>query len=649
MCNFAPKLPKGLRHILFLIIASAAPVLVSAQFEESEPISRNQTETKKDSTKPVKRSDPASQYAYMLNMGIDTFYKWDSSFLFVHRYNKIQATGLPYADLGNTATPQHFIALNPFVQHGFRSGFNPYPLQNKNTDSFKFYKAAVPFSRFAYTQGTKGVFILDALHTQNLAKGWNVSIELSSVQNQDVYTASSQNHLHRGTMAGSHYVSQNGAFTQSVIFSWNRARRAENRGLLNDSFFYLPSENNVRTIGNYVPASSTAQSFYAQHHHLVEHNLYIGKQRNISVFHRFDHIKEKYEYNESAARFSSNDSAFYGTTPNFNPGAFKDSTVYTQWNNSAGIRILLNRKKSPIVLKTWASADYVSYNSIYKTQATTTFNQAVHAHALTTQKGFQLEATGHLYLLGWNQGDYFFKAKAGVNLLKNLGVFAAYTSQIYRQQMNAERFNTNYLRFYQNLRNSASNALSAGLHYNNRFCITEILAQTGTVSNYLYLNSNNVFQQINSIQFAQLSGRINLKLGIFYIDQRFSIQTHNSKENLPLPAFSGATAAYIQKAIFKKAMLARMGLEVYYFSKFNAYSYNPMLAQFKPGNETTGNYPLGDFYVSGEVKTVTFYLKMEHINQYATNYGFAETYNITQQYPIEPLRFRFGIVWKFYN
>jgi len=46
---------------------------------------------------------------------------------------------------------------------------------------------------------------------------------------------------------------------------------------------------------------------------------------------------------------------------------------------------------------------------------------------------------------------------------------------------------------------------------------------------------------------------------------------------------------------------------------------------------------------------VTFYLKMEHINQYATNYGFAETYNITQQYPIEPLRFRFGIVWKFYN
>jgi hypothetical protein len=92
-----------------------------------------------------------------------------------------------------------------------------------------------------------------------------------------------------------------------------------------------------------------------------------------------------------------------------------------------------------------------------------------------------------------------------------------------------------------------------------------------------------------------------------------------------------------------------MGLEVYYFSKFNAYSYNPMLAQFKPGNETTGNYPLGDFYVSGEVKTVTFYLKMEHINQYATNYGFAETYNITQQYPIEPLRFRFGIVWKFYN
>lgn len=585
----------------------------------------------------------------MLNLGIDTFYKWDSTFQFLHRYNKIQATGLAFTDLGNTASPQHFLALNPFVTAGFRSGFNPYPYQNKNTDSFKFYKAAVPFSRFAYTQGTKGVFILDALHTQNLAKGWNIAIELSSVQNQDVYTASSQNHLHRGTMAGSHYVSQNGAFTQSVIFSWNRARRNENRGLLSDTLFYLPTDNNVRSVGNYVPESSTAQSFYAQHHHVVEHNLYIGKQRNLSVFHKFDHIKEKYEYNESANGFTKSDSNFYSTSPFFKQGAFKDSTVYVQWNNSAGIRILLNRKKSPIVLKTWASADYIAYNSIHKTQATTTFNQALHAHALTNQKGFQVEAIGHLYLLGWNQGDYYFKSKVGFNLLKNLGIFAAYTSQIYRQQMNAERFNSNYLRFYQNLQNTASNALSGGLHFNNRFLIVEALAQTGTVSNLLYLNSNNTFQQINSVQFAQLSGRLNFKLGIFYIDQRFSFQTHNAKEKLPLPAFSGITAAYIQKAIFKKAMLARMGLEIYYFSKFTAYAYNPMLAQFKPGSATTGNYPLGDFYVSGEVKTVTFYLKLEHINQYATNYGFAETYNITQQYPIEPLRFRFGIVWKFYN
>lgn len=642
-----------MRYILFHLLLFAAllflPQQVLGQFVPTEETSVSNKGTKTDSIPPVKRSDPHWQYANNLLLDKDTFYKWDSSFPLIQRYNRIHASGLPYVDLGNTGSPQTVLRYSPFVSSGFNTGLNPYSVQNKNIDSFKFYKAAVPFTRFAYTQGSHGVFILDALHTQNFSSNWNVTLELSSVQNQEVYIGSKQNHLHRGTMAGSHYKNRKGNYTQTVVVSWNRGRRAETRGLFNDTLFFRPAKGMQRKVGNFTPESVSAKSFYAQRHHYLEQRFYPGQQRNFSFFHRFDWIKEKYEYNESAGTFSTADNAFYTQGPNFTQGSFKDSSVWVQWNNSFGIFTHLKSTRKLIGLKAWYALDRIAYNGIYKTSASTTFNQSI--HGLITADGDRLRtlAKAEIYTGGWNKGNYNAEIELNYQIIKNAGFGGAYRSQLYRPVFISERYSSNYLQVYSNRLLTAANALQVHVWYRSKWISALGNVSSGTASDALYLDTNGNFAQVSRINFVNFTGQFGLHFGKIHLTQKFTVQSHSQMEKIPVPAYTGISSIYLEGELFKKAMHARAGIDVWYSSSYKGYRYQPLNATFFPSQTLTGNYPYADLYFSGSVKTVMFYLKLEHWNQFLDNYGFENKYYSAIPYPNEPLQFRFGIVWKFYN
>lgn len=640
---------KPFRILIMALLGITAKAAHGQQFPLEERSSIANNPQKSDSIAPIKRSDPRWQYANLLFMGKDTFHPWDSAFPVVQRYNKIQRTGLPYADLGNTGSPQLMLRYSSFAPAGFQTGLNPFPFQNKNIDSFKFHKAAVPFSNFSYVQGSRGVFILDALHTQNFAPNWNLTIDFSSVQNQDVYPKSGQNNLHRGTMAGSRFVSRKGNFSQTVLFSWNRGRRAETRGLYDDTAFFRPSKAHERVVGNYIPSSQTAQSFYAQRHHVIEHLFYPGKQRNMSVFHRFDWIKEKYEYNESATAFSDADSVLYNKPPNFQTGKFKDSSVWVQWNNSFGMVGKIEKAKIPLFVRAWYAVDKIAYNGIYKTAASTTFNQSIHGKIHAQSQRLEANAVAEAYFAGWNSGNYLLAADAKFKVFNQGGLMASYRNQRNRPAFISERFSGNYLLYNQNRLQITSNALVAGGWWRNKFFAFRGDFTTGTASNALYLGSDGNFAQVNRINFANFTGNVLLNFGHFHLSHLFTLQTHNQKNLIPVPTYSGLSSIYFEGNLFKKAMYARCGFDIRYISEYKGYQYQPMNATFFPGTLNTGNYPYLDVFFSGEVKTLMFFVKIEHVNHVFANYGFQERYYSALYFPNEPFQFRFGITWKFYN
>lgn len=607
------------------------------------------TPTDTINTAGLKRSDPAVQFASQLRMGIDTFEKWDSSFLHVQRYNKAYASGLPVSDLGTVGSPQRILKYSPFIAEGFQTGFNPYAIQNKNPENFKFYKAAVPLSRFYYTQGANGVFLLDVLHTQNFSPTWNVTVDFSSVQNGEIYTGSNQNHLHRGTMLGSQFTGKNGKYSNQLILSWNRARRAENFGLRNDSLFFLPNDTvNVRKMGNYYPSTSTTSSFYGTHHHKLDQKYRLNSQHYIFLQNNW--IKEKYAFSE---KDQTPDTAVYGKQYTFQTGAFIDSVVWIQFNSAAGYgKEAKKDDRFPLAYRFSASYNRALYNTIYKTQADIQYYSGLHgqiAYNPYKVKALTIDAKTDVFVGGMMKGNYLIAGNAALRLNKHFQIAAAARSQRYNAPAYTLKYNGNYFQTENTFSPTFSNMLKGGIIAGFKHIHVQIFAESGTQNNFLYTNQNGQWAQGNKLNYANLTGNIQLKFGKFYWINQVMWQTHSQLTSIPVPALHVLSGLYFEGMTFKKAMLMRTGIDLMYSSGYTAYKYNPMTAIFYPGSTRSGNYPVADFYVSGEIKTVMLFLKMEHLNQYLTNVGFNNSYISAQSYPIEPLRFRFGFIWRFHN
>lgn len=93
-------------------------------------------------------------------------------------------------------------------------------------------------------------------------------------------------------------------------------------------------------------------------------------------------------------------------------------------------------------------------------------------------------------------------------------------------------------------------------------------------------------------------------------------------------------------------MLARIGMDYYWYSSYYADAYNPYIRQFTWQNTTKiGNYPYFDFYMSAQVQTMNLFIRFEHINQGLTG----NRYYSTPLYPNPPRFFRFGLNWRLFN
>ena len=194
---------KALAFITTLgIIGFFGPCLIAQNF--SSPSSRFEVET--DTSQASDSSevnyikiDPAYlSYKYM-QMGVDSFAKWDSSFKFLHRYNRHYRRVQPFADMGYSTSP-HRILLNPGLQKfGFQPGFSIHQGTDINPENTIFYQAPVPQTSFDYTQGSGAFIELNAMHTQNFSPTWNFTVRFNNHSNNDeLYnTQSNTNHVAR--------------------------------------------------------------------------------------------------------------------------------------------------------------------------------------------------------------------------------------------------------------------------------------------------------------------------------------------------------------------------------------------------------------------------------------------------------------------
>ena len=169
------------------------------------------------------------------------------------------------------------------------------------------------------------------------------------------------------------------------------------------------------------------------------------------------------------------------------------------------------------------------------------------------------------------------------------------------------------------------------------------------IKNMIYFNPSDTLvpQQYHSAIYykaAFLQGRFHV--GPVYAHTHIIYQLTDNETLLPYPKIVAYQSLAYQHYLFNHVLLAQIGVQVWYFSKVNAYAYIPSLSQFYPQQTVmVGDYPYVDAYLNFSLKRARLFFMMQHIN--AKQMG--NEYFTVKNYPMTQMAFRFGLSWNFFD
>ena len=141
----------------------------------------------------------------------------------------------------------------------------------------------------------------------------------------------------------------------------------------------------------------------------------------------------------------------------------------------------------------------------------------------------------------------------------------------------------------------------------------------------------------------------NFRLGPLNWENVITYQRSSNKDELPLPTLNIFSNLYLKFKI-AKVLGVELGADAFWFSKYYAPDYCPMINQFaiqktEDSRVELGGYPWIDVYANLVLKKVRFFVMMSHVN---ADSGSRMRF-LTPHYPTNGSVLHFGVSWVFYN
>jgi hypothetical protein len=155
-------------------------------------------------------------------------------------------------------------------------------------------------------------------------------------------------------------------------------------------------------------------------------------------------------------------------------------------------------------------------------------------------------------------------------------------------------------------------------------------------------------QQSTGTQLLVAAVRHRFRVGKVYFDNQgtYTLGADSSNTALRIPTLVTESRVYYQTHVFKKALLAQVGAELYYQSAYKGYGYSPSVQQFYVQNSfTIRNYAVANVFLTADIKAATIFLKVAYLNQGLDHAG----YFTTPFYSGYPRRLQFGVRWRFFT
>lgn len=170
-----------------------------------------------------------------------------------------------------------------------------------------------------------------------------------------------------------------------------------------------------------------------------------------------------------------------------------------------------------------------------------------------------------------------------------------------------------------------------------------------TLTNWIYYEAEErqPLQAPTSINLLQLQARANLRLWTFHLDNEVVWQpVLVGQEYFRVPELILQHNLYWQDWLFKRAMLAKIGVRFYYHTDYFPNGYNPLTGSFFVQNETLLSlYPRFDAYVSFRIWQFRFFIRGENLGYFV----YERNYETAYEHPITNFVVRIGIAWRLFD
>lgn len=575
----------------------------------------------------------------------------DTTMNFSHRlFNRTIETP-NYINLGRIGSPELSLEPNLPNTEGFVLSRPLFTSYFYDVDSTKYFNSKTARTRLKFNQGTGNLLFLRAEHSQNIASNWNFGIDYTRTKTHNLYYNNLLDfNLERmtnlfATNAYSHYYTKNRKYEVFANFINNKNTLKETFGMDNASAFDTLS-GRAKTFSA-VALMPDAQNTFIERVFRVQ-QFFRGGERMLSINDSTtvpdsttENIKNQWfhslEYRRNINRFVDND---------INEDVFPVRLYTLETLDSIFHSVLQNKLGRAIRVQNTFSKFWVLHEAITVKQL-----NAHESHLQHLQLGFNHERylkassigfEGKYASVGYYAGDYktrLYWKKKSMSYTANIEAY----SIKHRPDYNDQFFGSNY--YYWHTPLNKTNTLGLESTFKFKKPALEIGGVYRQIGNHVYYDTSALPQQLGAtLHYSKFFISNHLKAGKFHLAHQLIYQ--NSSQNvMPLPALSYKASLYKEGFLFNKNMWARVGFDVTYFSEFDGYTYNPVVRQFTLSESRIGGYPMVDFFINTQVKSMLLFACIQHLTQ--GNFD-NDAFSSVQQ-PIIGRALRFGIDWRLFD
>ncbi|MEP6676449.1 MAG: putative porin [Ferruginibacter sp.] len=591
----------------------------------------------------------------------------------VNDFDKYFSVPSSWQVLGNNGAAAYPLIYSPNSKAGWDAGFHAYDVYRYTLEETRFYKTSKPFTQLSYQLASGKEQMVKVLHTQNPKPNFNFGFDYRLINAPGFFTSQNTNHNSYRFFSG--YQGKRKRYAASMILVGNTIKSNENGGLQNDSSLSDPNKkdrfyidvnlgNSTQGFSNPFNTKVNTGNIYKDMTFFLRNSYDIGIKDSVAVndstteylFYpklRLQHTLtySTYDYNY---RDVNTDSAIYQKWYGLTLHAPKDTIdIRDKWKVFSNDISLLQfpETKNPAQFFL-AGIRLENITGELKNGSTHLYNAVLHAEYRnkTRDKRWDILAKGEFYTAGFNAGDYTAQATLARFINKKLGNVRLFFNNINRTPSfifnDASSFN-----FKNSTLSKKENTVSFGAQSDNSLLTLGFKDHFITNLSY-FTNYYQTAQYSKVINLLQLYASKKIKLSRkwnLYSDIVLQQTDGSAPVKVPL-VFTRNRIAF--EGVYYKNLNLSTGIELRYYTPFDAYNYSPVMGQFTPQDTMKiKNLPDIALFMHFRIKTFTGFLRLENLNtvNFSNGFGFTNNNFAAPHYPTQGMLFRFGIKWNFIN